>query len=78
MDYKAIHEYANAKNLELTCDNGTFNGKVCIKHNDGTILKLRYAFTEEGDDYIIAFTEHHGFFIYPKDEIVWDEERYEK
>ena len=73
-EYREAIRYAEEKDKTLRSDDKEiFNGTVTIKHLDGTILILEHAFIDEDvanhEDYLIAFTEHHGWFVYELSEV---------
>jgi hypothetical protein len=47
-----------------------FNSRVTLTYEDGSVLKLQYAFYIKLVDYIVVFTEHLGIFIFHKDEVI--------
>lgn len=72
-----------AEKLELEVARGDLYGSVLLQHEDGTVLFYNYAFLmryydpEHGNwgacstpgQWILVFTEHHGFHVYPVDDL---------
>ena len=75
MNYKDITKYAKEKDKTLLNGND-FTGTSIIKHEDGTILILEFSCYEKKENWLIFFTEHHGFFVYHTDDMHWKFEKY--
>ena len=40
-------------------------------HEEGTEFRLMYAFFEDlHEEYVAIYTEHHGFFVYAKEDLI--------
>lgn len=55
----------------LTATDFQWQHRVYMEHDDGTVLDFNYAFLREEDDWYYIFTEHHGFFVFHKDDVVY-------
>lgn len=85
---KEVREKAANMNAELRADDPRLHGAVVARHQDGAFLFFEGAFfvtipgpgvvtinsrTMEYADWCVIFTEHHGFHVYPWDEVrVWE------
>lgn len=59
-----------AKEQELSAyDFSPHYDLVFIIHEEGTTLTYRSAFIKEWQDWIMVFTEHHGYFVYHKTDL---------
>lgn len=70
MNYNQVKQFAEKYNDGLRADNPRFKRSVQIIDEEGTVLFYRHAFLMEWGLYIICFTEHHGFHVFPKDELI--------
>jgi len=54
-----------------------FRREVTIIHEDGSYFHWRDAFLMKLDDWIVCFTEHHGFHIFHFSDLdsYWESER---
>ena len=48
---------------------------IVIKHMDGSVMEFHSAcFRKLDEDWMVVFTEHHGDFVYHKDDLISIEE----
>ena len=67
---RAIHAAAAAYSDKLRADDVRLRRSVLLIHEEGTTMLFRKAFRmTTGRDYVVVFTEHHGFHIYHNDEV---------
>lgn len=72
---QAAQAWAKEYDAQLRADDPRFNMSVTIIHEDGTVMLLQNAFAVVrkervgGVNWVYVFTEHHGTFIYDRDEI---------
>ena len=59
-----------AKETKLTAYDFNPCSLVELLHEEGTNLYYKSAFTREWKDWIFVFTEHHGYHVYHKSDIV--------
>ena len=56
---------ADAYDQTLLATDPRFHYRVQLVHGDGTVLHFNCAFLMTiGEDWIVAFTEHHGCHVY--------------
>lgn len=67
--YQEIDTTAKAYDHKLLATDTRFNRTVTLSHVDGSFFKWRRAFVMERTNWIIVFTEHHGYHIYDKDDL---------
>lgn len=81
MNYKEAKAIARALDKKITLydlmDENNNIRIVAIQHMDRSYLEFWSAcYKELNNDWIAIFTEHHGFHVYPKDEVEWVKEWY--
>jgi hypothetical protein len=69
--YREIEEFVRAYDKKLLATDPRFRKSVALIHEEGTTLFFNYAFLMKKEDWIIAFTEHHKYHIYHKDDLIW-------
>lgn len=74
--YKDIYQKALDYNSKIKSTDGRFTHYVYIGHIDGTTLMFDSAFLMSLLDnnemkWIICFTEHHGFHVYPDEDLTF-------
>ena len=88
VEMKRVHAIAEMLDKHLRADDSRLQHCVLILHEEGTTLFFRNAFLkryhdgEHGDwgdsenpgEWIMVFTEHHGFHVYPVDDLSWFQE----
>ena len=74
---RKVKEHARRIDNDLQCGRD-FNGTTTIKHNDGSVLIFEFAKLDEVDDFIVVYTEHHGFHVYDKEDVNWKFKKYEE
>ena len=73
---KKSHEIVKKIDASLLATDQRFQQVVRAIHEEGTTLFFKSAFylvyTDKDDDseWIMIFTEHHGSFLYPKDDLI--------
>ena len=73
MERKAARKIADEidKTLFIT----DFRNMVEIMHEDGTHLKINHAcYNDLDDEWLAIFSEHHGVFVYHKEDLIWVKE----
>ena len=71
MDYRDHLAAAQAADVMLRADNERFNHCVSLAHEDGSFFLLDGAFFDEVDGaWYYVFTEHHGVFVFPKEDVL--------
>ena len=66
---KQIYEKAAEINQNLLATDERFSKKVFVFPKDGSSFYIVGAFIQEQDNRVMIFSEHHGFFVYDKDEL---------
>lgn len=68
--YKDAEVFAREYDKKLKATD--FHSKNCvyILHEEGTQLFYKSAFLKTWKDYVLVFTEHHGFHVYHKTDLV--------
>lgn len=88
VDMKRVHAVAEMLDKNLRADDPRLQHCVLILHEEGTTLFFRNAFfkryhdgehgnwgdSEHPGEWIMVFTEHHGFHVYPVDDLSWFQE----
>lgn len=83
-DMQRVHAVAQEIDKTLRADDPRLSGAVVLHHEDGAALfydsafLMRYYDAEHGNwgacttpgEWIMVFTEHHGFHVYPVDDLV--------
>lgn len=64
---REVRELARLKDFKLRA--GQFDGAVFLVHQDGSSFTFTGAIATRIDDFYVIFTEHHGYFVYPNDEL---------
>lgn len=67
--YQEIDVTAKAYDHKLLATDTRFSRTVTLSHTDGSFFKWKRAFVMERMNWIIVFTEHHGYHIYDKDDL---------
>lgn len=65
-------QFAKEFDSKLICTD--FDHYVVIHHGDGTTLNYNNAIAVKWKQYILVFTEHHQYYVYPKDELKYYEQ----
>lgn len=68
--YKETKEFAAKYHKDLLATDPRFRLGVQIKHTDGSIFKWARAFYLEEDYFVMVFTEHHGFYVYYREDLI--------
>jgi hypothetical protein len=64
------HDTAQAYDKNLRADDPRFRSYVKIRHEDGSLFFLQYAFLMIWqDEWLLVFTEHHGVFVFHLSEV---------
>lgn len=88
VEMKRVHAVAEEINKTLRADDPRLQHYVLILHEEGTTLFFRNAYlvryhdpqhgnwgdSEHPGEWIMVFTEHHGFHVYPVDDLSWFQE----
>lgn len=88
VEMKRVHVVAEGIDKTLRSDDKRMQHSVVILHEEGTTLFFRNAFimqyhdpqhgdwgaSEHPGEWIMVFTEHHGFYVYPIDDLNWFQE----
>jgi len=88
VEMKRIHAVAAEMDEHLRADDLRLQHSVMILHEEGTTLFYRNAYlvkyydslhgdwgaSENPGEWIMIFTEHHGFHVYPVDDLSWFQE----
>lgn len=69
MTYGEAYKLAQKYNETLLCTDPRLHNAVHVFVDDGSTFMWQNAFLMSKDDYIIIFTEHHGFHVYHKDDV---------
>lgn len=70
MKLSKVYKRAKEYNAQLQADDPRFRRSVLLLHKEGTTLFFQRAFRmTAGDQYLVIFTEHHGFHVYHCDEV---------
>lgn len=68
--YRTAVEKAKSIDVELRADDKRLNkGCVFLIHDDGSTFCWNSAFVKRWNDYVMVFTEHHGFHVYDNDDV---------
>lgn len=70
MNYKEIKRWSSEYNNQLKCTDHRFRYNCRIIHRDKSSLFLTSAFLVQKENWLCCFTEHHGVFIYDKDDLI--------
>jgi len=69
MNYKEAVAKAEGIDKKLR-SNSNFKNVVYMEHNDKTKMELWFADNiVEEDEWVMIFTEHHGFFVYHQEDL---------
>ena len=84
-DMKRAHKMAEAYDKDLLATDSRFSRAVKLVHEEGTLLFFESAFLlkwkdpevkpgawgacETAGQWLLVFTEHHGFHVYPLDDL---------
>jgi hypothetical protein len=66
---REIETWASKYDAKLRADDPRLRGAVHIVHDEGTTFFLMYAFIVQVGDWLVVFSEHHGYMVYGVDEI---------
>jgi len=66
---KKAHERARLMDLGLTAYDFESNRRVAFRHQDDSYIDFTHAFYLEEDNWYFIYTEHHGFYVYHKEDI---------
>ena len=69
LTYAEAYKKAEEIDKTIRADDPRLSGAVKIIHEEGSLLFLDGAFSEECGDWYFIFSEHHGFFVYNKDDV---------
>lgn len=69
--YEQALERAFEIDDKLTAADFKWQHRVYIEHEDGTILDFNYALLRQENDWFYIFTEHHGSFVFHKDDVAY-------
>jgi len=70
--YKEALAEKNRIEKKLSAYDFSIKSLIYISHLEGTTLVYKNAFALKYDDWYLVFTEHHGSFVYHKDDAcVW-------
>jgi len=67
--YKEANDWANEVAEGLTAYDFDFTDWVALNHSDGSKFVFRYAFRREFHDFVGVFTEHHGHYVFHKEDL---------
>lgn len=70
MNYKEAQERVQLFEYGLTAYDFMYDSRVFIEHEDGTILDFNYAFYMEEEEWYYIFTEHHGAYVFYKEDLI--------
>jgi len=66
--YTDALKYLNSKKIS---DCGVFNGVTKAKHLDGSDFLFRYSFIEEDEEFLYIWTEHFGYYVWYKEDLLY-------
>jgi hypothetical protein len=64
-----IETWAVRYDAKLRADDSRLRGAVHLVHEEGTVFFLMYAFIVQVGEWLVIFSEHHGYKVYAVDEI---------
>lgn len=67
--YQEIEKLVKEYDDKLLATDPRFMRTVFLSHTDGSTFKWVRAFVVKKDDWIIVFSEHHGYHIFEQDDI---------
>lgn len=71
-DFNKVVDMIEKYSCDVEATDERFYRNAVIMHCDGTFLSFNYAFMVEVDcDWIAIITEHHGNFVYDKEDLLW-------
>lgn len=70
ISYKKLLEEAAEYDKSLKATDKRLQGYVHLVHQDGSTFYWASAFLLTTGDFWVIFTEHHGFHVYHKDDVL--------
>jgi len=67
---KKVDDWAKEEDDRLKATDFHWGHYVMVEHEEGSQFIFNYAFAKEREEFWVVFSEHQGYHIFAKDEVV--------